>query len=344
MRLCKRNSHKAAYRKGLSLLLAGLVPLMGLTWSTAADAETAPTVSNVYIVGTETIEAKTLMPYVTGIQTGKPLDTKLLQADLDRLIASGMVDEVKAKIVPMGEGCTVFLHVTEAHEIKKISVEGAKVSDKTTSLKQGDTLTHDKLKTETERINKELKDKGSLAEVTQVKFDGDGNVKFVVEEKIMSKVEFQGLKKTKEWLAKKLVSFLKPGKTLSKKDIDKALNKLTDSGYFDKVHAELVPDAKKGEFILRFVVTEPLSGEWRFGGGTSTRSGTFLTGSVKENNLHGEGKEVSAAIRYNPDDSEYSLRYRDNFYHQSNDSLALGLWKTHFKGTVDGSSYTEGTQ
>ncbi len=208
-------------------------------------------------------------------------------------------------------------------------------------LKKGDYITTEGVQKEAARINESLAKKGSLAEVSKVSVDKAGAVKFVVEEKKISEIRFTGLKKTKEWVAQKIVRPLKPGMVPTRADLEKALARLHESGYFSEATVRMVPAEKVGEYILQFDVKEGDTGEWRIGGGHNSRSGAILVGAIKENNIGGEGKSISANFKYNPDDSAYSINYRDNYLKKSDNAFGASIWKTSYTGTIDNKTYSE---
>lgn len=313
--------------------------LIFFTINICVDANPPPIVKEIYIMGNEEISSNKIISYIKYTQSGHPLNTDNLQKDLDILVTTGLFDEVKARIVSLNDGCLVYLDIKEStHKVNNVEVVDSTNNNYNfdTNLKEGEIITKEKLENEASRLNTDFYENGLFTEVRDVSINKDGDIVFNVQKKTIEKIEFEGLEKTKLWLAMKFIEPLGIGSEPTKEKIQAALQRLQDSGYFSSVSAKTMPSrSDPSTLILIFIVSEDKAGEWRLGGGHNSRSGMIATGSIKNTNINGEGKEIGINARYNKDDNSYSISYRDNYLNKTNNSLQINMWKSDFSGEID---------
>lgn len=333
MRIAKKKKSLKAKIKSGALLLAFIVA------SSAAAAEPQP-IANVYITGNDRVPAKEIVSHITSIHTGEPFNEKNVQEDLDRILAMGVFDEVKARVVPTASGCIVFFNVVESPPVRSVKIDSP-VTVSNVAIQEGDLVNSEAMKEQVNSINKELRSQGKLAAVSGVSYTPEGDIRITVKEKKVGSILFTGLKHTQTWLAEKLIRPLKIGDKPSQNDLQAAAKRLYDSGFFKDVSIRLEQGLKPDEVIVIFDIDEDYTGEWRLGGGYNTHNGVIASGGIKNRNIGGEGRSLDLTFSGNGKGSNYNVNYTDPYFKKTDDSFSLSAWKNHYVGLRDNTDYRE---
>lgn len=194
---------------------------------------------------------------------------------------------------------TVVMRITEATIIKDVTFKGNTVFS-TSALKKlvkvspGDPFNKKKLEEDMSRIAEKYKVTDYVLEGLRGNINPDGVVSIELTEATVEDLRFDGLKKTKEVILRKIVR-TKPGEVLHLKKVRKDVQRLNNSGFFESVNVAPEEGAEPGKVVLVFKVKEQKTGSATFGlgfsgGGGSSKGG--LTGSVavSERNIAGRGR------------------------------------------------------
>ena len=290
-------------------------------------------VAQVRIVGLRVIPQESVLLQATNTRRGAAFARR--QADLDRakITNMGFFASVQYQVTPNLEEPTkvdVAFVVVENRVVTGFKIDGNKSVPLTELLKvvqtqSGAVLNNNTLNEDVERLQNLYRDRGYAALITEVQQKEDGSVVFTLREATVSKVVFSGLRKTRESLLRKLVR-TKPGEAFDQKRLQRDLNAIYDTGFFEDVTYNINDDPDKpGALIITIAVKEKRTGTFTLGVGFDSRSkiSGFLT--LAETNFQGSGRRVSGSVEVGSQQT-FDLNYGNPFIGEKNASYNAAIY------------------
>lgn len=289
-----------------------------------------------------------LMKHVTHTTAGMEYDREALQQDVRAILASGLVENARAKVLQNnGETYAVF-EVKDMENVKTITFEGNTLatSDELMAAivtKEGDEFLKAQIQQDSEKIQSVYSSKGFVAIISGVN-NIDGNVTYTIREAKVGDVMFSNNKKTKDWVLHKVVDpFLQKGAFLRNDNLQGAYTALSNTGYFSTVGiqaSDMLDD--QGAVALNIDVKETSTGAWNIGGAYSDTYGIEAVGGIYDKNLGGTAKSLGLDFGIGTERDHYTLTYTDPYWRKSNTSVYAKAFKTDKDVDNDYFEYTEG--
>ena len=262
-------------------------------------------ISDVRVVGSRVVPADTILAQVK-LQRGAAFSSRQAQLDLGRINQLGFFNLTQAQVAPdlsdPNKIAVTYIvvenRVITGFEFVNNSALKAEAITPVLSSKVGTVLNRNSIGADVTAIQKLYQDKGFAAIIQPggVNQREDGTVVFIISEAVISKVNLIGLKKTKEYLVRRLIR-IKAGDTFDAAKMRQDLNRLYDTNFFDAVDPRVDDDPNQaGAVIVNFVFREKRTGQFQVGVGFDSRSklSGFLT--LSESNLRGTGQRGFASV------------------------------------------------
>ncbi len=290
-------------------------------------------VAQVRIVGLRVIPPDSVLLQASNTRRGAAFARR--QADLDRAKINnmGFFASVQYQVTPNLDDpakVDVAFVVVENRVVTGFKIEGNKsvpIADllKVVQTQSGAVLNNNTLNEDVERVQNLYRDKGYAALITEVQQKEDGNVVFTLREATVSKVVFSGLRKTRESLLRKLIR-TKSGEAFDQKRLQRDLNQIYDTGFFEDVTYKIDDDPDKASaLIITIALKEKRTGTFTLGVGFDSRSkiSGFLT--LAETNFQGSGRRVSGSVEVGSQQT-FDLNYGNPFIGKKNASYNAALY------------------
>jgi outer membrane protein insertion porin family len=297
-----------------------------------ADAE-GREIAVVRVVGNRVINEDTIFLSVAATKPGAAFSIRQADLDRSRIRELGYFAAVDYQVVPNLQDpnkVDVVFVVIENRVVSGFRFEGAKQlknSDLEAVLvsKTGAVLSSKNVDEDVKKIQETYRAQGFAALVTDVHQDADGTVVYVLQEGLISRVELEGLKKTKPSIVRSQI-LTRPGDPFNEQNIQKDLNRIYDTGYFEDVSYKISDDPEKpGALIVTMVLKERRTGQISFGVGFDSRSKLSGFGGVSDSNFRGTGKNISAQVELGAQRS-FNLGFGDRFVGSNNASYSINLY------------------
>lgn len=290
-------------------------------------------VATVRIVGLRVIPEESVLLQATNIRRGAAFAQRQAELDRGRINGMGFFASVQYQVTPNLEDPTkvdVAFVVVENRVVTGFKFDGNKTilsADllKVLQTKTGAVLNNNTLNEDVDRVQALYRERGYASLVTQVKQEEDGNVSFIVEEARIAKVVLSGLRKTRESLVRKLIRS-KPGEAFDQRRLQRDLNSIFDTGFFEDVTYKLDDDPDvQGGLIITIGVKEKRTGTFTLGVGFDSRSKVsgFLT--LAETNFNGSGRRVAGSIEIGSQRT-FDLSYGNPFIGSKNASYNAEIY------------------
>jgi outer membrane protein insertion porin family len=290
-------------------------------------------IAAVRIVGNRVVSEDTILLSIAATKPGAAFSQR--QADLDkgRIRDLGYFAVVDYQVVPNLQDpkkVDVIFVVTENRVVTGFRFEGAKELksadlQKVLVSKTGAVLSSKNVDEDVKKIQEAYRQQGFAALVSDVHQDADGTVVYVLQEGIVSRIEFEGLKKTKPSIVRSQI-LTKSGEPFNEQKLQRDLNRIYDTGFFEDVSYKIADDPQKpGALIVTIVLKEKRTGQVSFGVGFDSRSKISGFAGISESNFQGTGKNVSAQVELGAERS-FNLGYGDRFVGKNNASYGISLY------------------
>jgi outer membrane protein insertion porin family len=301
---------------------------------TPADAE-GKEIATVRVVGNRVVSGDTILLAATGVRPGAAFSSRQAQLDLRKIRDLGFFVDASVQVTPNlqdPEKVDVTFVVIEnrvvtgfrfenSKEVKEEDLREALVS------KTGSLLNANNVNEDVKKIQGVYSERGFAALVTDVKQDDDGTVVYTIQEGVISKIELAGLKKTKPSIVRSVIRS-KPGDPFNEKRIQKDLNNIYDTNFFEDVTYKVADDPETpGALIVTITVKEKRTGQFSVGFGFDSRSKISGFVGVSESNFKGTGKNVSAQVELGSQRS-FNVGIGDRFVGSRNATYQLNLFST----------------
>ncbi len=129
-----------------------------------------------------------------------------------------------------------------------------------------------------------------LARVSNVQDDPDGCVNIQIEEGIINSIEFEGNKKTKDFVIERNILSTK-GSVYNENTLKADLMRLYSTQAFRDVNRAIEKN-EEGTYDVKIILEEQRTGTISLGGGLDTATGLFGQAGFVENNFMGNGQRV----------------------------------------------------
>lgn len=306
----------------------------GETVLTPADAE-GKEIATVRVVGNRVIGADTILLAATGVRPGAAFSSRQAQLALREIRNLGFFVDASVQVTPnlqdpnkvdvafvvIENRVVTGFRFENNKEVKTEDLQGVLVS------KPGSLLNANSIKEDVKKIQDLYSERGFASLVTDVKQDDDGTVVYTIQEAVISKIELVGLKKTKPSIVRSVIR-TKPGDPFNEKKIQKDLNNIYDTDFFEDVTYKVSEDPETpGALILTITLKEKRTGQFSVGFGFDSRSKISGFVGISESNFKGSGKNVSAQVELGAQRS-FNVGIGDRFVGNRNASYQLNLFST----------------
>ena len=119
---------------------------------------------------------------------------------------------------------------------------------------------------------------------------------------------------------------LEEGDPFSLAKFDRSIQRIRNTGYFDKVEAQKVRSSDPNKIDIIIELQEKKTGELQFGVGYSTVDGANINIGIKESNLLGKGQNLGLNVMYARYSKDISLSYGKPYFFDRNLYLGFGLF------------------
>ncbi len=299
---------------------------------TPSDAE-GKEIATVRVVGNRVVSGDTVLLAATSVRPGAAFSSRQAQLDLRKIRDLGFFADASVQVTPNLQDpnkVDVAFVVIENRVVtgfrfennKQITVEDLKA---VLVSKTGSLLNSNNVNEDVKKIQALYSERGFASLVTDVKQDDDGTVGFTIQEGVISKIELVGLKKTKPSIVRSVIRS-KPGDPFNEQRVQKDLNNIYDTDFFEDVTYKVADDPETpGALIVTISLKEKRTGQFSVGFGFDSRSKISGFVGVSESNFKGSGKNVSAQVELGSQRS-FNLGIGDRFVGNRNASYQLNLF------------------
>ncbi len=141
-----------------------------------------------------------------------------------------------------------------------------------------------------------------------------------------NRINISGNLKTRDKVIRREIKIIEQD-TYSKVNIQKSFKNLNRLDYFDEIDIQPVNTTIDNEMDLNINVVEKQTGSFSIGGGFSSGDGGFVSGSVQERNLFGNGQTLKLEAKIGQEDVLYDISYFEPYIMDSKISGGIQLYK-----------------
>jgi outer membrane protein insertion porin family len=307
-------------------------------------------------------------------RTGEPINTQLLEDDLQRIFDLGFFsEEIKARLSEYEGGAKITFKVVENPVVNKIEYSGNTVILEQAlrdvmQTKENEILNKVNLEQDVKALEQLYKDRGFIvARVVDLQVGEDNVLRIEIKEGVVKDIEIIYVirnddtdeiaeESTKGKTLPKVIlreMRTKKGDVLNAERIRLDLQRVFNLGFFEDVTWDFDTDPGRvdlGSIILQVKVEEAKTGQVGFGAGYSSSTG--LTGflSYSERNLSGMGRRVNSQIEFGGKQNDFQVGYFEPWIDKKHTSFEINLYNTSTEnlryglGGVEVSDYAESHQ
>jgi outer membrane protein insertion porin family len=325
--------HRRRTTQLLALLtLATALTTLPLALAPAA-AQQGPLIVSVTVAGNQYISRDAVLYAVKDIlKIGEVYSDQKATAAHDAVMRMGYFADAEVSTQAVAQGVTVLITVVERERLNKIVFVGNTVFTDAQLLslmrvRVGDMVDNDAIRRDTLRLSDHYEQAGYLVLVSQARVDDHGVLSIVLEERRIERFKIEGLKKTKEWVVRRMIQ-TRPGGLFRQAQIQQDLRRIYDVGIFQSIKT----DVRNGEVdptavIVVVELEEKRTGTASVAAAYSDLDHFVLMLSVGENNFRGRAEKISTDIETFGRQS-YDLNYFEPFLDKKNTSMDLSLFDT----------------
>ena len=302
----------------------------GLTPAAAEGRE----IASVRVAGNRVVNDTVILLAATNIKVGSAYSSRLAEADLRRIRDLGFFAGIEQQILPNlqePDKVDITFVVIENRVVSAFRIEGNKeipssqilpvIVSKTRAVLNSKTVDAD-----VKAIQGVYSQRGFAALVTDVKQEDNGTVIYTIQEGVISRIDFDGLRKTSPSLVRGIINS-KPGMPFNETKIQQDLNRIYDTGFFEDVTYKVADDPEKpGALIVTITLKEKRTGQFTLGAGFDSRSKISGFAGISESNFRGSGKNVSAQVELGSQRS-FDLGFGDRYVGKQNASYQFNIYK-----------------
>lgn len=258
-------------------------------------------IKEVQIVGNRLIPEESILEAINS-KAGTKFDKDRVITDLEAIDKLGYFvhDSIQASPEPSDDGVVLKIRIEENNPVTRVQILGnnlVKSEDLYPIVEDlaGKPESITMISNALDLIEKNYQEKGYvLARVNDIGLDPDGTLTININEGRIDKVLIKGNTKTKEKYIKRLLPNLVPDEPYNEILLVQDLRSLQGTGFFDDIQRSLTPSTQfPDKYDLTIEVKEKRTASFGFGGGLNSLNGAFANAGFNNNNLFGEGKNVS---------------------------------------------------
>lgn len=302
------------------------------TLLTTSDAE-GKTIAVVRVAGNRVVNADTILLAATATRPGAAYSSRRAQLDLRKIRELGFFAGVEIQLLPNlqdPDKVDVTFIVTENRVVTGFRFENnselkSEDLEKALASRSGSLLNSNTVNEDVRKIQAAYSEKGFAALVTDVQQEDNGTVVYTVQEGVLSKIELSGLRKTRPSIVRSVIHS-KPGDPFNENKIQKDLNRIYDTDFFEDITYKVTDDPQTpGALIVTISVKEKRTGQFSVGLGFDNRSKLSGFVGISESNFRGSGKNVSAQVELGAQRS-FNVGFGDRFVGDRNASYNVNLY------------------
>ncbi|MDP2960222.1 MAG: patatin-like phospholipase family protein, partial [candidate division Zixibacteria bacterium] len=289
-------------------------------------------VSEIQITGNK-ILTDGFLKDVLKIRAGDKVSLSDIKSELRKLYSSGYLKEVYAELLKSSQDCFLTYHLIENPPFNRIDFLGNQLFS-SKELQEKIPFPSQKVmncRILQENLNQILKlyqNSGySLAHFKKIEYDSlSGILKVQIDEGIISKIEFSGNKRTKNWMVTRNLP-LTAGNPYNSRKIEKGLSNLYSTGLFEGIYLKVLSGNEKKEGkVLKLNLQEKKFTFLR--GGAHYNDEYYTEGFVEfgDNNVFGIGNEIFTHLQYGNIKENYSLNFKADRIFKSYLTYKLNLY------------------
>ncbi len=325
---------------GAALAVFSIAFAAGLALCPRAQAQVGPRITAILIEieGQEPgSPLETAARRMIELEVGDVYDEKAANADLARILSLGVFDERKCYHEVRQDIPNVILvfHLVTYPKIRSIEFEGNTLLDDDTlrkviepALSVGNYYSTQALSTLNDLITRAYVEKGYFARMAQAPICSEqGDVVITILEYFVSKIEIQGLEKTKEWIVRREIE-VQVGQLYNDNDVNEDIRDLQNLGIFEEVQVERRLDEDPtvvGGLKLIYKFQEKKTGVISVGIGISSREGFVGFGEISEMNFRGEAERILLRAELGGIRT-FDLAYADPWFDSQHTSIEINVY------------------
>ena len=325
--------HRRRTTQLLALLSLATALAAGLLGARPAAAQPAPLMVAVQVEKNQYISRDAILDAVKDIlKVGEAYTPQKRDAAQAAIMRMGYFADVEISTRAAAQGVTVVLTVVERQRITKIVFVGNTVFTDTQLLAQmrvrvGNVVDDDAIRRDVLRLKGMYDDGGYMALISKAQVDDRGVLSIVFEERRIERFKIEGLKKTKEWVVRRMIK-TRPGTLFQQSQIQRDLRRIFDMQIFQSINT----DVRNGEVDPTAVIVVVKLEEKRTGTASAAAAYSDLDHfvmmfSIGENNFRGRAEKLSTDIETFGRQS-YDLNFFEPFLDKRDDSMDLSLFDT----------------
>jgi outer membrane protein insertion porin family len=292
-------------------------------------------IANVRVAGNRVVPNDSILLQISGTKPGARFSIRQAEADRLSILGLGFFASAQYQITPNlndPSKIDVVFVVVENRVVTGFRIEGNKLvksEDVIAALvsQKGAVLNSQNVAKDSKAIQDLYRQHGYAALVSDVRQEDDGTTVFVIQEGKVSRIEIAGLKKTNESIVRGLIA-TKPGDPFNEKKLQKDLNRIYDTGFFEDVTYKINDDPDHpGALVITIVVKEKRTGQLSLGVGFDNRSKISGYVSVGDNNFRGTGRSISGEVQLGSVKS-FQVSVGDRFVGKNNASYNVSIYST----------------
>lgn len=292
-------------------------------------------IADVRVAGNRVVPNNSILLQINGTKPGAKFSIRQAEADRLNVLSLGFFASAQYQITPDlndPSKIDVVFVVVENRVVTGFRIEGNSLikSDAIIAAlvsQKGGVLNSQNVAKDSKAIQDLYRQEGYAALVSDVRQEDDGTTVFVIQEGRVSRIEISGLKKTNESIVRGLIA-TKKGDPFNEKKLQKDLNRIYDTGFFDDVTYKINDDPDHpGALIITIVVKEKRTGQLSLGVGFDNRSKISGYVSVGDNNFRGTGRSLSGEIQLGSIQS-YQVSMGNPFVGKNNASYNVSIYST----------------
>ncbi|MCC6484006.1 MAG: BamA/TamA family outer membrane protein [Armatimonadetes bacterium] len=296
-------------------------------------AQESKVITEIEIIGNKNIGREAIMSVVQE-KPGTPFDQAKMQADRAAIEKLGYFSAVSAREEDAPGGAKVIFEVVENPKITKIEFSGNTVVTRqelleAMRLKEGEVYNFNTFDQDARSVEDLYAKKGAVAYITDAAEMNPetGVLTLPILEFRVSSINFEGLKKTKPWVLKRLMK-TKPGDIYNAQLLNKDITRVYESDMLDTQEFQK-PVIKMGEnegtVDITIPVKEKKTGQVSVGLGYSSLQKVVGRVELSETNFQGKGLGLNALYEVSGTGTgpSYEMGFYNPFLRQDGTSLSL---------------------
>lgn len=292
-------------------------------------------IADVRVAGNRVVPNDSILLQINGTKPGAKFSIRQAEADRLNILGLGFFASAQYQITPNlndPSKIDVVFVVVENRVVTGFRIEGNDLvkSDEIIAAlisQKGAVLNSQNVAKDSKAIQDIYRQHGYAALVSDVRQEDDGTTVFVIQEGKVSRIEIAGLKKTNESIVRGLIA-TKKGDPFNEKKLQKDLNRIYDTGFFEDVTYKISDDPDQpGALVITIVVKEKRTGQLSLGVGFDNRSKISGYVSVGDNNFRGTGRSISGEVQLGSIKS-FQVSVGDRFVGKNNSSYNVSIYST----------------